>query len=100
VANLRFVEDIPMSASHPSHRYLVEIDRGLPKLLGKPMLIVWGAQDYVFDDYFLEEWRRRFPEAVVHRVEDAGHFVVEDASERIVEWMRSFLPPRAPRAQA
>lgn len=91
VANLRFVEDIPMSAAHPTHAVLAEIDRGLARLAEKPMLIVWGAKDYVFDDWFFEEWKKRFPRARVHYVEDAGHFVVEDARERIVEWMGAFL---------
>ncbi len=96
VGNLRFVEDIPMDAGHPTFAVLADIDAGLAKLRGKPMLIIWGAKDYVFDDWFFAEWKKRFPEAQTHYVEDAGHFVVEDAGDRIVPWMRAFLAERAP----
>ena len=68
IANLRFVEDIPMSPAHPTWPVLKEIDEALPRLSEIPMLIVWGAKDYVFDDWFLAEWQRRFPKARVHRV--------------------------------
>ena len=47
--------------------------------------------DRVFNDRFFDEWRRRFPAAGYHYVEDAGHFVVEDAHERIVPWIEGFL---------
>ena len=45
------------------------------------MLICWGERDFVFDHHFLAEWRRRFPEAEVHRFPDAGHYVLEDAGD-------------------
>lgn len=91
VATLRFVQDIPMSESHPTRPTLQGVQDKLHTLTDKPMLIVWGAEDFCFNDTFLEEWRRRFPEAEVHRVEDAGHYVVEDARDRIIDWMGEFL---------
>jgi haloalkane dehalogenase len=95
IATLRFVEDIPMSSAHPTWATLSAIEAGLPSFAGRPMLIVWGAKDFVFDDWFLGEWRRRFPQAIVHRLEDAGHYVIEDAHERIVPWIREFLDGKA-----
>ena len=56
-----------------------------------PMLICWGEQDFVFDRHFLAEWRRRFPQAEVHRFADAGHYVLEDAGEQIIALVRDFL---------
>lgn len=91
VANLRFVEDIPMSRRHPGYRLLTHIGEDIQKFRGHPMLLIWGAKDYVFNDRFYEEWRRRFPGADRHYIEDAGHFVVEDAYERIVPWIERFL---------
>lgn len=91
VANLRFVQDIPMSRGHRSRKTLEEVAGKLESLKDKPMLIVWGAKDFCFNHEFLEEWRRRFPNAEVHEVADAGHYVVEDAHERIILWMRKFL---------
>lgn len=91
VANLRFVEDIPMSPAHPSYATLSRIGERLSLLESKPMLIVWGAQDFCFDDSFYTEWKTRFPRAECHYLEDAGHYVVEDAHERIIPWMTAHL---------
>lgn len=91
VAILRFVQDIPFGPKVPSYSVMTETEKLLPSLAGKPMMICWGAQDFVFNDAYLAGWQRRFPEAVVHRFPDAGHYVVEDAHERILPLLRDFL---------
>lgn len=91
VAQLRFVQDIPMRKDHPSFALLAQIGEGLAQLRGRPMLLAWGAHDFCFDLEYLAEWRARFPEAEVEVYEDAGHYVVEDAHERIIPRMRRFL---------
>lgn len=91
VANLRFVQDIPMRASHPTYATLKAIEEALPNLAQKPMLICWGAQDFVFNDSFLDGFKKRFPNAEVHRFANAGHFVLEDAHEEILPLMRKFI---------
>ena len=91
VGNLRFVQDIPMDNGHPSYPQLEQISEQLSGLKEKPMLICWGAQDFVFDDAFLSEWTLRFPNAEVHRFVDAGHYVLEDAHERIIPLIERFL---------
>ena len=40
---------------------------------------------------FYDEWRRRFPSAEAHYLDDAGHYVLEDAHERIIPMMGGFL---------
>ena len=56
------------------------------------MLIIWGADDFCFTGQdFLPEWQKRFPDAEVHVVQGAGHYIVEDAHERILPWMLEFL---------
>jgi haloalkane dehalogenase len=56
------------------------------------MLILWGADDFVFTvKDFLAGWRARFPAAEVHVLENAGHYVVEDAHERILPLMQAFF---------
>jgi pimeloyl-ACP methyl ester carboxylesterase len=59
------------------------------------MLILWGAQDFVFtvQDY-LAQWQARFPFAETHLIPDAGHYVVEDAHERIAAWIADFVATR------
>jgi haloalkane dehalogenase len=88
---LRFVQDIPLGPGEPAWPILEETERALPRFRGAPMLLCWGMRDFVFDGDFLAEWTRRFPGAEVHRFEDAGHWLLEDAGERIVPVVRRFL---------
>ncbi len=87
-----FVRDIPLEADHPTRRLLDEIDGRLSALSDKPMLILWGADDFCFtENEFLPRWRQRFPRADVQVLNGAGHYVVEDAHERIVPLLEKFL---------
>ncbi len=91
-AILRFVRDIPMEAGHPTRRTVAEIEAALPQFRQVPVLLLWGADDPVFTvDTFLQGWRQRFPQAGVHVFEHAGHYVVEDAHERILPLLLQFL---------
>ena len=94
VAIQRFVEDIPMGPDHPSYQTLVEVEEGLRHFEQTPMLIVWGEQDFCFGPNFRREWERRFPQAEVHALDDASHYVLEDAPERMLLWMERFVSVR------
>lgn len=96
IATLRFVEDIPMNPRHPSFSVLKDIEKNLEKLSGKPMLICWGMQDFVFTEKFLEEWIRRFPKAISHRFSAAGHYLLEDAGDEVLKLVNEFLPSGDP----
>jgi len=91
IATLRFVEDIPLSADHPSRTTLLGIERGLERLRERPLCLIWGERDWCFTPAFRREWERRFPSAESHKVDDAGHWVTEDAPAQVLEWIRSFL---------
>ena len=91
VANHRMVLDIPVDSSHPTWGPLHAIDLGIRQFADKPFLIVWGEQDFVFTNYFRDEWMKRFPEAELHSLPECSHWIVEDAHERILPWMRSFI---------
>jgi cis-3-alkyl-4-acyloxetan-2-one decarboxylase len=91
VALHRFVQDIPTSPRHPSYPFLARIGERMQMFSRTPMMLIWGERDFVFHEGFLAQWRMRFPSARVHRVPDGGHFVIEDAMDRIVPWMRTFL---------
>lgn len=91
IAVLRFVQDIPLVPRDVSYALVSEVQAALGKLEQVPMLICWGERDFVFDAHFLEEWRRRFPAAQVHALPDAGHLVLEDAREEVIELVRAFL---------
>jgi haloalkane dehalogenase len=95
IATLRFVQDIPLSANDPSWRTLTEIEQGLPLFNHTPMLICWGGRDFCFNDHFYEQWRARFPQAECHYFANAGHYVLEDAFDRIGPLVEKFLAETA-----
>ena len=91
LAVLRFVQDIPIIPSDPSYPTVRKTQENLFVLKDKPMLICWGMRDFVFDADFLAEWRKRFPEAEVHRFSRAGHYILEDEPEKVMACMETFL---------
>jgi haloalkane dehalogenase len=91
IATLRFVQDIPLGPGDPAWPIVEDTGRQLHRLDGKPILLAWGLQDFVFDRAFYDEFVRRFPQAQRLAFEDAGHYVLEDAHERIVPKVREFL---------
>jgi pimeloyl-ACP methyl ester carboxylesterase len=91
IAIWRFVRDIPLSPRAPSHPIVKEIEQNLPRFRELPSMIFWGGKDFCFNDGFLDRWKSFLPRAVVHRFPDAGHYVVEDAHERIIPLFRAFV---------
>lgn len=95
IAIQRFVEDIPLQPSDRSYPIVAEVGEKLEALSRLPVLLAWGAKDYVFDDDYLAEFQRRLPHAQVQRFADAGHWVLEDAHEAIVPVLSRFLEAEA-----
>jgi haloalkane dehalogenase len=91
IAIHRFVRDIPFGPHIPSYDVFQKIEASLYRLQDKPMTIFWGMRDFCFTPTFLAQWEQRFPRAVIHRFEDAGHYVVEDAHERILTILRGAM---------
>jgi len=91
IAVLRFVQDIPMDESHPSWPTLTAVEHSLSRLADHPLLLCWGGQDFCFNDWFYNEWRRRFPQAEGHYFAGAGHYVLEDALAEIQPLIERFL---------
>ncbi len=91
VAIHEFVKTIPLSPQDAGYDIVEWTEASLSDLSSRPTLICWGEQDFVFDAVFREEWERRFPDAEVHRFENAGHYVLEDAGEEIAPLVRDFL---------
>lgn len=91
VAIDRFVKDIPFSPRHPTFQALAQIEAGLDALGTMPIQLIWGMRDWCFRPECLERFRQHWPQAEVHEFHDCGHYVVEDAHERIVPLMRDFL---------
>ena len=86
-----FVQDIPLSARHPTWHTLADIERQLPTLAGLPIQLIWGMQDWCFTPECLEKFLHYWPNAQAQRIEDAGHWVMEDASQDVAAVVARFL---------
>ena len=91
IATLEFVHDIPLAPDHRSYAELAATEAALEQFRNLATCLVWGERDWCFTPAFREEWQRRFPDAEVHRLQDAGHYLMEDAPERVVLIARDFL---------
>ena len=90
-ATLRFVQDIPLKPGDPSFDLVDAVDRNLGQFSDRPMLILWGRHDFVFDLDYFAEWKRRFPRACYRRFDDAGHYLIEDKPVEIAAHVKDFL---------
>ena len=73
---------------------LQAIEAGLATFRDRPIRIEWGGRDFCFNDHFLARWREIYPQAEVHRIADAGHYVLEDARDEVVPRITAFLTAR------
>ncbi len=91
VAVLRFAMDIPLRPSHPTYQTLIDVENGMKQLSDRPVLLIWGMKDWCFTPAFLDRFLEYFPHAEVQRIEEAGHYIVEDAHEQVVSLLEDFL---------
>ena len=57
----------------------------------KPTLILWGNKDIAFRTKELDRWKSEFVDAEVHEFADCGHFLPEEAPDRILPLIRAFM---------
>jgi pimeloyl-ACP methyl ester carboxylesterase len=83
---LVFPREIPVTGEGSVVEMTTEIEAGLERYFrSKPVTIAWAMKDVAFTPDMLEGlWLRTFPDANVIRLEDAGHYLQEDAHELIV----------------
>ena len=91
LATLRFVQDIPLKESDPAWAVLDETESKLHELADKPILIGWGAKDFVFNDRVLDEWRKHYPDASLEYLEGVGHYTLEDAAPEFFHRIRAHI---------
>jgi haloalkane dehalogenase len=85
----RPVHVFPREILH-SRPWLAEVEQRLPALSAKPALIVWPTKDVAFREPELRRWQELFPQHHTVRIDGAGHYVQEDAPEKIVEAIRDW----------
>ena len=62
----------------------------------KPALILWGFEDVAFRRKELARWKSELSAFESHEFEDCGHFLAEEAPDRILPLLRAFLAPAGP----
>jgi cis-3-alkyl-4-acyloxetan-2-one decarboxylase len=91
IATLRFIQDIPLAAGDRGYDIICSTATALDQFRHLPLLILWGEKDFVFDRHFLDEWRKRFPEAEIHSWKDGGHYILEDVKTEAIPLITAFL---------
>lgn len=88
-----FVADIPVDARHESFSELERIAAGVARL-EVPALMLWGPDDPIFSDRYLDDLVDRLPRADVHRFEGAGHLLAEDRpyADAVLTWLGDQAP--------
>lgn len=105
-----FVKDIPESRKRvlgvigtddSTWSSLATLERMLPILAERPSCLIWGMRDWCFRPDCLERFIEAWPRAEAHRLEDVGHWVIEDAPDDALSIVQAFLdgtsddsPPR------
>jgi haloalkane dehalogenase len=90
LAMLYWSRDIAVLESDVSYAEMKRIEDGLSLFQEMPVLLVWGMLDPVIPVAVLRRWQQLYPHATTHELEDASHFLQEDAPERIVQWIEMF----------
>lgn len=87
----QFVQDIPLSPKHPTWKTLGTIEDALPSFRDKPVCLIWGMLDWCFTPEYLKRFLQFFPEANVHRLGHAHHYLIEDAPDDVIAAMNEFF---------
>ena len=90
-AIFRFVCDIPTSKKHPTWKHLAELEDALPLLNKMPIKLIWGMRDWCFQASCLDRLLGHWLSAEVVRLDDAGHWVTEEAKEEVLQHVIEFL---------
>ncbi len=70
--------------------FLADIYRDLPTLSDRPALLTWGMKDFAFQTPERERFETLFPKHETLLLENAAHFIQEDAPDEIVHAIRKW----------
>ena len=96
---LVFPREIPVTGEGPVVAMTAEIEERMKRdFRSKPVHIAWAMKDIAFLPAYLDTlWLDTFPDATVTKLDDAGHYLQEDAHERIVPELVSSSAGLGPR---
>jgi len=92
----QFLRDIPLGNGHTSSAPLGMVERTLAKFRNHPVCLIWGMQDPLFSRSILDRWLGYFPDAEVHRINNVGHYALEETPDRVIPLMQEFLEAHPP----
>lgn len=95
ISTLRFIQDIPLFPKDKNFQLVSNIEESLQKFENIPTIICWGLKDFVFDKHFLDIWKQKIPQAEVNEFDDCGHYILEDASEEVIDLIQIFMNKNA-----
>jgi haloalkane dehalogenase len=84
IATHRFVVDIPSGKGTASDAALAAIESRLPTLRERSVAIVWGGDDFCFNDHYFRRWQQLLPNATVTYLQGSGHYLIEDARTEVI----------------
>ena len=96
-AMLVFPREIPFRARGPVFDLSAENEEGLVRAFrSKSVRLVWGMKDVLFGTEVLSLWQELLPDARATRLDEAGHFVQEDAPEEVTAALLELATEPAP----
>jgi haloalkane dehalogenase len=72
---------------------LRDLESGLKRLPPIETQLVWGMKDWCFTPRCLQRMQDIFPHASVERLEQTGHYVMEESPAAVVAAARRMLDP-------
>ncbi|MFX1450022.1 MAG: alpha/beta fold hydrolase [Promethearchaeota archaeon] len=91
IGAMAFPKDIPKGDIHQSSKIMQEIRDNLVLLKDKPKILIWGMKDRIFPPKIIEVWEKIYPGIKSYKIENAAHFLQEDAPDDIIEIIRNFI---------
>ncbi|MDJ0704211.1 MAG: alpha/beta fold hydrolase [Leptolyngbyaceae cyanobacterium MO_188.B28] len=90
---LMFPREIPSGPRGRVSDFVADVhDQLMAGLSHKPVFIAWPMKDIAFGPEILDNlWLQDFPNAEVLPIEDAGHYIQEDAHEKVIPRLLKFL---------
>ena len=93
IGAVAFPKDIPIGFLHPSAKFMLETFKNLKKLADRPKILIWGLKDPIFPKLVIDLWKSIYRDLKnsIHLIDNASHFLQEDAPEEIIGYIKSFL---------
>lgn len=90
ISNTGVRRDLASFLRSVSNRYTLDAARSFQNFR-KPVLLVWGEDDFLFHVRYAERLQNAFPDAVLHRVAESRAFVPEDQPGLLAEYIQNFM---------